>query len=81
MSLNILMDLSSHLIIDLMPWAVSQDTTTDRTTDEREVTKHIEKLVARRLIGEDNRSIIDITKGEIRTTCAFIRSQILSRFS
>ena len=67
--LNILTDLSSHLIVDLMPWAISQDTTTDRTTDEREVTKHIEKLVARRLIGEDNRSIIDIPKGEIRTTC------------
>ena len=52
-----------------MPWAISQDTTTDRTTDEREVTKHIKKFVACRLIGEDNRSIIDIAKGEIRTTC------------
>ena len=52
-----------------MPWAISQDTTTDRTTDECEVTKHIEELVACGLIGEDNGSIIDIAKGEIRTTC------------
>ena len=52
-----------------MPWAVSQDTTTDRTTDECEVSKHIKELVTRRLIGEDDRSIIDIPKGEIRTTC------------
>ena len=66
--LNILTDLSSHLIVDLMPWAVSQDTPTNRTTNKREVTKHIEELVARRLIGEDNRSIIDIAEGEIRTT-------------
>ena len=51
-----------------MPWAISQDTTTDRTTNKREVTKHIEELVACGLIGEDNGSIIDIAKGEIRTT-------------
>ena len=45
-----------------MPWASSNNTPLDRTTNERKVSKHIKKLMSCWLIREDDGRIIDITQ-------------------
>ena len=58
--LNLTTNLLTHLIVNLMPWASRNNTTLDRATNKRKVSKHIKKLMSCRLIREDDRRIIDI---------------------